>query len=220
MISTARSTPLRVSAAALLRLRLADQRLVLVGTGGTPLGPFGGALTYRHSTAGPRLAALGWRPERAPRGDHVDLRGTVPVRAFAEFVSWFAAGQGRESGESGLRREIIEELGEAGHPIDAGLVAAARLTHVRTITEDPAPLAGGTGWQTRHLEVYDLGPGVLADHLATLAADPTVRTIHAVSEADIARGSTGLSRIGTQAAYLADSHPDRPGITVTTHRCP
>jgi hypothetical protein len=209
------SASVRVSVATLLRVRTGDQRLVLVDTGGAVIGPFGGALAY-HRAAGPLLDGLGWRPEREPAGPLVDLRGVLPARSFPAFVAWFEGGRDRESGEQGLRREVVEELDEAGLHAVAGLVAGAELAHVRTVTEEPALLAARGMVQTRRLEVYDLLAGALADRLVALAADPGVATVLAVSEADIAAGRVGSARIGTQAAYLAAEFTDRPGVSVAT----
>lgn len=214
---------IRVSVAALLRVRADDQaHLVLVDTGGPVIGPLGGALAY-YPAAEPLLADLDWCPERELRGAGlVDLRGRLPVRSFPAFVAWLNSERDRENAEAGLRREIIEELHEAGHGALAEHVAAARLAHLRTVTEEPEPVAAGF-LQTRRFEIYDLlagddedEPHRLRDQLVALAADPAVPTVLAVSAADIAAGRVGSARIGTQAAYLTDPTTRRTGITVTT----
>ncbi|MFC0435047.1 hypothetical protein [Kutzneria buriramensis] len=212
VVESSSSALMRVSVAALLRARV-DNDLVLLDTGdGAVIGPPGGALTY-HCAATATLAGIGWCPERDTIGPEVDLRGTLPVRRFPEFVRWFEAGTDRETSQDGLLREIREELGEVGMPGLVDLVDAARLEHVRTVVEGPAPTLVGTMLQTRRLAVYDLLPGALAETLAALALDPAVPTVHAVSEAAIAEGWHGTTRIETQAAYLATDWVDRPGAT-------
>jgi hypothetical protein len=210
---------IRVSIAALLRVRADNQaHLVLVDTGGPVIGPLGGALAY-YPAAGPLLADLDWRPEREPDdAGLVDLRGRLPVRSFPAFVAWLNSERDRESAEAGLRREITEELHETGHGALAEHVATARLAHLRTVTEEPEPVAAGF-LQTRRFEIYDLlaggrEPALLRDQLVALTADPAVPTVLAVSEADIAAGRVGSARIGTQAAYLTDTITGRTGITV------
>jgi hypothetical protein len=211
---------IRVSVAALLRVKADNQaHLVLVDTGGPVISPLGGALAY-YPAAEPLLADLDWRPERERAGAGlVDLRGRLPARSFPAFVAWLNSGRDRESAEAGLRREVTEELHEAGHGALAGHVGTARLGHLRTVTEEPEPVAAGF-LQTRRFEIYDLladdhEPAHLRDQLVALAADPAVPTVLAVSEADIASGRVGSARIGTQAAYLADTITSQTGITVT-----
>jgi hypothetical protein len=203
---------MRISVAALLRVRVGDDLVLLDTGGGAVIGPPGGALTY-HCASAATLAELGWCPERDPAGLLVDLRGTLPVREFQQFVRWFETGVGRETSQEGLLREVREVLAEVGMPGLVDLVADARLEHVRTVVEGPAPTLVGIMLQTRRLAVYDLLPCGLADTLAGFALDPAVPTIHAVSEAEIAEGWHGTKRIGTQAAYLAAEWIDRPGVT-------
>lgn len=195
----------RVSVAALLRVRLADGRLVLLDTGGPVLGPPGGALAY-YWEAGGLLAELGWCPERQPDTQgRIDLRGRLPGRSLPAFLAWLETGQHRETAEQGMRREIGEELAEAGHAELVDDVPGAGLTGLGTRVEGPAPVAGdGYDLQLRRFDVFELAPGCLHDRLSDLATDPWVSTVVSVSLLDIARGRHDDARIGSQAAYLTD----------------
>jgi hypothetical protein len=212
VVESSSSVLMRVSVAALLRARVDDDLVLLDTGGGAMIGPPGGALTY-HCATSATLAGLGWCPERDPSGLLVDLHGTIPVRAFPEFVRWFATGAGRESSQDGLLRGIRGELGEVGMPGLVDLVDDARLEHVRTVVEGPTPTMVGHMMQTRRLAVYDLLPCALAEALAAFALDPAVPTVHAVPEAAVAKGWHGTTRISTQAAYLAADWTGRPGVT-------
>jgi hypothetical protein len=203
---------MRVSVAALLRARVDDDLVLLDTGGGAMIGPPGSALTY-HCATSATLAGLGWCPERDPSDLLIDLHGTLPVRVFPEFARWFATGAGRESSQDGLLRGIRGELSEVGMPGLVDLVDDARLAHVRTVVEGPAPTMVGHMMQTRRLAVYDLLPCALAEALAAFALDPAVPTVHAVPEAAIAKGWHGTTRISTQAAYLATDWTGRPGAT-------
>lgn len=193
----------RVSVAALLRVRLTDGRLVLLDTGGPVLGPLGGALVY-YSSAAELLGGLGWLPDREPDTQgRVDLRGRLPGRSLPAFLAWLETGQHRETAVQGLRREIGEELAEAGHAELVDDVPSAELTYLGTRVEGPAPVAGdGYDLQLRRFDVFELAPGCLHDRLSDLATDPWVSTVVPVSPLDIARGWHADARIGSQAAYL------------------
>jgi hypothetical protein len=198
-------TTIRVSVAALLRVRLADSRVLLLDTGGPVIGPPGGAVAYRPAAAD-QLAALSWRPEREPAAGQIDLRGVLPAGNLPAFLDWLAAGDGRESAEQAVRREAAEEMTEARHPDLADHVAGADLAYLGARIEPPTP-ATSTSYDLvmRQFEIFDLVPGgELHERLTALAADPAAPAVRAASTEDISRGRLGTARIGTQTAYLIE----------------
>lgn len=203
-VTARRPEVVRVSCAAVLRVQLDDEHLILLDTGGAVIGPPGGACAY-YPAAAQLLAGLGWQPQRGsdPHG-RTDLRGWLPARSLPAFRAWLAAGDSRETWEQCLRREMREEMAEAGLPGLAELAGAANVRHTRTVVENPHP---GPGETTRHLEVFVLAPaggraGALRAQLLALAENPRARTVIPASLDDIVRRRVGAHAIGSQAAHL------------------
>lgn len=140
----------RVSAAAVLRIRaLAGGQYVLANTSGK-WAPFGGA--FQMDAPPPALVELGWEQE-SRNGRGRDVRGTVPRSALPAVHAWLASGADRESGEECVRRELREELAEVGVRDLVGMVDGLRLRISLTLVEPPGrPILAA--W--RYLEMFDL----------------------------------------------------------------
>lgn len=146
--------PVRVSAAALLRLRaLAGGQYVLAHMAGG-WSPFGGAIQMLGPV--PVLDAAGWKPESNGGQWGRDARGTVPLQMLPVVHAYLATGAGadREAGEDCLRRELREEFAETGAQHLVDLVEGIRLQLSLTVIETPSTGGGSGTW--RYLEIFDL----------------------------------------------------------------
>lgn len=205
----------RVSVAALLRVFLPDgQGLVLVDARDRAFGPLGGVIGH-HPDAAAALATFDWTPDRPPGLFGVyDLRGVLPAAKLPAFRAWFDAGAGRESGLECLRRELAEEMVEAGCEQLVGHLDGVGLVHALSVVEEPAPVAGKPYEQTRHFEIFDLDhercerAARLQDELVALATDADVTTVVAATRDDVARGALGSTPIGTQTRHLISAARD------------
>ncbi|GAA2385599.1 MULTISPECIES: hypothetical protein [Streptomyces] len=198
----------RVSVAVLLRLGDED-RYVLFDSPTRPaaFGPPGGVVKY-HETGLRKLDKLGFEyEERSQEVMRCDLRGFVRAARMPDFARWLHGGTGRESAADCLRRELVEELGEVGHPELAPLVASVNFTLVRRVTDGPLKVAGASYQQVRLFEVHDLlldKPHAveLRSALLALARDPAEQHVIAVGRQGIALGREGVHMVLPQSAFL------------------
>jgi hypothetical protein len=201
---------LRVSVAALLRVK-DDDCYVLFHHPYRPnvYGPPGGVVKYT-TTARRTLDALGFIEQRSATHQATmsqDLRGFLPARRGISFLRWYAKGEHRESGTDCMRRELHEELIEAGHPELVSLTGNLNLEVVRNVFEGPR-LAGARRYRTvRMFDVYDIvedspEAAELVRRLLALGRDEAETKIIAVSSVDIEEGRHGPYIIAPQSAFL------------------
>ncbi|MGW4031716.1 SMODS-associated NUDIX domain-containing protein [Streptomyces sp. NPDC004838] len=211
----------RVSVAVLLRVQH-DDTYVLVHSPLRPhaYGPFGGAAKYRPA-ARPRLDSLGFREE--PRADERmrhDLRGFLPFRRLPAFGRWLAEYEDRETAAECLRRELTEELAEAGRPELSGQVSGLHFRLVRKVIDGPLKVPGKDYRQIRFLEVWDLDLGTpdataLRDSLLRAGREATGAGagIICVSAEAIGHGRQEGFYLAPQSAFLMGDrrlHADIP----------
>jgi 8-oxo-dGTP pyrophosphatase MutT (NUDIX family) len=200
----------RVSFAALLRIK-DDDRFVLVESSSRPgfFGPPGGVFKY-HESAIPTLDALGFREQRfESHRAHMraDLRGFVPARSAAGFLRWFVRGDDRETATDCLRRELVEELGDAGGPDLLRDVERLTFRLVRVVVEGPNRVRRQPYRQLRRFEVYDLSISDEASarfrrRLIDLGGDRSTRVVLCVTGAEMATGWCGKSPVSPHSGYL------------------
>jgi hypothetical protein len=198
----------RVSVAALLRVEH-DGIYVLVHSPLRPnvYGPFGGAAKYRPA-ARPRLDALRFQEERRvdERMEH-DLRGFLPFSALTAFARWLATGENHESATECLRRELVEELAEVGHPDLSTNVHEIHFNRVRKVVDGPRKVSGRDYHQIRFLEVWDLD---LTNPAAVFLRDALLRVGHDADDSgiicaeapDISHGRRDAHYVAPQSAFL------------------
>jgi 8-oxo-dGTP pyrophosphatase MutT (NUDIX family) len=216
----------RVSFAALLRVK-DDDRYVLVKSNTRPgfYGPPGGVFKY-HEAATATLDALGFREQRfESRRRHMraDLRGFVPARSTVGFVRWFERGEDRETATECLRRELAEELAEAGGHALVGAVETLTFRRVRTVIEGPRRVPRQTFRQLRRFEVYDLAVTDEASarfrrQLMDLSDDPDAPTVLCATATEMATGWCGPSPISPHSGYLVGPKkllPDLPPMPLS-----
>jgi 8-oxo-dGTP pyrophosphatase MutT (NUDIX family) len=220
-VSLRPSGEVRVSVASLLRVQ-DDDRYVVVHSPYRPdsYGPLGGVVKYLPA-ARPALDRLRFREE--PRVDQRmrnDLRGFLPARALPGFVRWFDRQENRETALDCIRRELVEELGEIGHPELASDIDRLHFTHVRHVVDGPLKVPGHTYRRLRLFDVWDLTLDTpeavrLREALVTLAADPLDRGAVLVTSSDILHGRHERAYVAPQAAYLMGDrrfHSDLPPL--------
>ena len=115
--------------------------------------PFGGVFKYL-PLGQEDLDRLEFRPQVKGSDMQHDLRGFIQARLLAEFVKWFDTGHGRESVNTCLRRELVEETIEIGFELPKGDVQQFR--HIRRVAEGPEFIATEDYFQFRIFEVCDL----------------------------------------------------------------
>lgn len=214
----------RVSFAALLRIK-DDDRYVLVKSSTRPgfYGPPGGVLKY-HEAATAALDALRFREQRfESRRPHMraDLRGFLPARSTAGFVRWFVTGEDRETATECLRRELAEELADAGGQGLLGDVAALTFRRVRIVMEGPRRVPSQSYRQLRRFEVYDLAVTDEASarfrrQLIDLSDDP--QTVQCATAAEMATGWCRASPVAPHSGYLVGPKrllPDLPPMPLS-----
>ncbi|NYD48028.1 hypothetical protein BJY14_004011 [Actinomadura luteofluorescens] len=200
----------RVSVSALLRIR-DDDFCVLFHTPYTSgsYGPPGGVCKYR-STAEPDLERIGFRPQRVAReGDpmRADLRGFVPRQKLPAFARWVRKGADRESGPECLRRELVEELAEIGHPELVYGIEKLDFMLIRTVVDGPHRVPGRDYRQIRFHHVYNLVTNdsravELRERLLELGRDGSEEYVICASGDDIIQGRQGDHLIGSHTAFL------------------
>ncbi|MGW3895298.1 SMODS-associated NUDIX domain-containing protein [Micromonospora profundi] len=208
--TTLTSGRLRVSVAALLRIK-DDDGYVLIHHPFRPsvYGPPGGVVKYTDEARG-ALDAVGFVEQR-PAGREAtmrgDLRGFVPARHGIGFLRWYDRCAGRESGPECLRRELREELSEAGHPELAPLADKLRFELIRAVVDGPRPTPGKQHRTMRSFEVYDPildSPEAveLRRRMLELARDAAETEIVLARIADIEEGRREQFLISPQSAFL------------------
>jgi 8-oxo-dGTP pyrophosphatase MutT (NUDIX family) len=210
---------IRVSVCALIRLAHRDSYL-LVRSLHRPesFGPFGGVYKH-HSSAAKRLDSIEFRPQRASHLDEMDrdLRGFIPRRALFAFIHWFNGGTHREDASACLRRELHEELEEAGLDGDLTVPHNIGFRLVRRVYEYTKSVPGHNYAQYRMLEIYDVAdfdPNItrFIDTLWVAARSNSNLLIATSNELLIGRASDGRV-IGHHCGYLFRNtriRPDEP----------
>ena len=214
---------LRVSVAALLRVK-DDDGYVLFHQPFRPnaYGPPGGVVKYTNG-ARKALDGMGFVEQRPAGRESTmshDLRGFVPSRNGIGFLRWYDHGTDRESAAECLRRELREELAEAGHPELVPLAGQLRFEKVRSVVDGPRPTPGKPYRTVRSFEVYDVvadAPDAieLLRRLLELGRDANETEIVLVKAADIEEGRCGQHLIGPQSAFLLGNrriHEDLPAL--------
>lgn len=209
----------RISVAVLLRVQY-DDTYVLVHSPLRPnvFGPLGGAVKFLPA-ARIRLDALHFQEERRAndRMRH-DLRGFLPSRSLPAFARWLAKQDDRESATECLRRELIEELAEVGHPELSACVSEVHFSRVRAVMDGPHNVPARSCHQVRFLEVWDLdlgSPGAvsLRDGLLRIGHDSADTGVICADAQDIAHGRKGEYYLAPQSAFLMGAqrlHADLP----------
>lgn len=209
---------IRVSVAVLLRLHDEDH-YVLFDSPTRPggYGPPGGVVKY-HQTPRGTLEKLGFDPEgRTNDVMKHDLRGFLPAARIPGFARWLHRATGREPATECLRREMIEELGEVGHPELAPLAQAVSFSPLRTVVDGPMKVPGEAYRQIRFIEVYDLLPdrpeaAELRAALLALARTPDSPHVIGATRQDIVRGRSGPHVVLPQSAFLIGDRREREDI--------
>jgi hypothetical protein len=131
---------IRVSMACLARYEI-DGKVILVKNRHRPefIAPFGGVIKF-YNDARVVLDKIEFKPEDKASKDpdlSDDLRGFFDAKHFGTFMTWFKSRTAREQGEA-LRRELTEELAEAGVPEEiAAPLINARYSLIREVHEGP-----------------------------------------------------------------------------------
>ncbi|MGW1269698.1 SMODS-associated NUDIX domain-containing protein [Streptomyces sp. NPDC002491] len=209
----------RVSVAVLLQVQ-DDDGYVLAHSPLRPnsCGPFGGAVKFLPSAI-PQLRAAKFREEvRSHSRMRHDLRGFLPMTALPRFARWLSRQEDRETAREALRRELTEELGEAGHPELATGIATVDFRWVRKVVDGPKKAPGHPYRQIRFFEVFELDLTIAAartlhDALVTLARDPAEALIICAGREDIVHGRIGALYVAPQSAFLIGNqrlHADLP----------
>lgn len=152
-----RHEEIRVVASAILRIDLNGQFLLIRNLHRPEsFAPLGGVIKYL-PTATERLDAVSFRPQAIDSDMQCDLRGYIPVESLKDFRAWLDSGADRETPEECLKRELREELQEAG--LTADLVSdSLRFRHVRTVHEGPEYILSLGHQQYRVFSVFEFAP--------------------------------------------------------------
>ncbi|WP_260478674.1 hypothetical protein [Kibdelosporangium aridum] len=219
------SRDVRVSFCALLRVR-DDDCYLLFHARSRPgsYSPPGGV--YKYSREGEQqLEQLGFRDEPKP-SDLVndrrhDLRGFISSRVTRKFLRWFESGAGRESATACLRRELVEELTEVGHPELIDDVASLEFTPVRVVQEGPHHEPGTDHLHLRRFDVYDIAvardetAAQFKQRLLALIGGPASDLVAGAGARDIEYGRCEAGLISGHAAFLIGTkrfHPPTPAV--------
>ncbi len=173
-------------------------------------GPLGGAFKFEEA-ADVLLSEFGFAPESslASRASMTigDIRGFLPVQRLHDFLAWWRVGDGRESGERCVVRELREELGEVGRHDLAAQVDQLRFRRLRSIVEGPRwiVIPEGGYWQVRLFEVYlarrdeSISRAIV---LAIMAEAKHGNGLLVVTAEDIRRGRVAEGTVGGHTEYL------------------
>jgi SMODS-associated NUDIX domain len=200
------SQEVRVAMSALIRIAIGDQ-YILVRNLHRPenFSPFGGVYKYFRDTQ-IKLDSLDFRPQALDADMVSDLRGFLPYEQLDEFLNWFRQGQGRETADQCLYRELHEEAAQIGIEIQSDELTGIRFAHVRTIQEGPEIVPGESYVQYRIFDVYDLVPETArGQDLARRIWDHAVcsQDMISASAQEIKRGRDRSGHlIGSTAPYL------------------
>jgi hypothetical protein len=213
----------RISFSALLRVK-EDDRYLLFDTPSRPAsyGPPGGVIKY-FEPALRTLGRLGFREDRSrTRSEQMrsDLRGLLPTGAVREFRRWFASGAYREDATECLHRELVEELGQVGHPCQPAELYDVEFVPVRVVMEGPHAVPNRQFRQLRRFEVYDIANTSTAAmrlrrRLIELGQNLTVPGILWATADEIVYGRSGSALIAPQSAFLMGTRrylPDLPAV--------
>lgn len=205
-----RKVRIRVSFAAILRIKDDDCFVLFRASSRPSFGPPGGVFKY-NPAAQRELDRLEYQDEARPKivGERRrrDLRGFIPARSMAGFTHWFKQDVDRETATEALRRELAEEVAEVGHAELAADVAALTFIRVRTVEEGPRREHRSEYFTLRRFEIYDLDitnePSLQFQRkIVHIARDPSSPCIICVSAEDISHGRCNNDIISGHAVYL------------------
>lgn len=216
---------IRVSFSALLALREGAEYLLVRNLHRKEsFGPFGGVIKRKNDSS-EVLNALEFRPQEIDKDMRGDLRGFLPRKNIGRLLAWYRRNADREKYHECLRRELLEELREAGLKLSIPDILVFR--PVRTIKEGPYRVDGEGYLQYRIFEIYELDTS--HEHLqlferamidtarshtrALTAKKKSQATLLFATPEEIRRGrsKSGLL-IGHHAGYLFGSKRIRPEL--------
>lgn len=195
----------RIAVSALLKITNGD-RYALIRNLHRPeaFGPIGGVFKYTYD-ARAQLDSFEFRPQVSDFEMGSDLRGILPLKYVSSFMKWFVSGEGRETAQECVRRELEEELAEVGQNLKINLRDVS-LSRVRAVYEGPDTVPGESYIQLRRFEIYEFETSLTK--AKTLLKDVTEcvsRTTEVIwpTSKEIIRGRNQLGRIiGSHAPYL------------------
>ena len=203
-------------------IRIAFSAMLLIRQGGKYLlvrnlhrpesfGPLGGVYKYTDSTF---LDELEFKPQVFDSDMANDLRGFLPRKRLAKLVVWFKQAKDRESASDCLKRELAEEVREAGlKKIKDPDNVPVRL--VRSVHEGPEKIPGQAYTQYRIFEIYELDSpkGRLKDLQERLVDEATQghkNLVLAHAEEIISGRDASGHLIGHHAGYFLGEKRIRP----------
>lgn len=203
---------LRISVSSLLRVERDGKYLVIRNVHRPEsFAPIGGVYK-RFADAQEMLDRFSFQPQAVNSDMRNDLRGVIDRGAFEQFVQWMETGEGRESGEQCLLRELREELDEIGlHDVE--VPAGLRFKSVRSVSEGPEFLATLGHGQYRIFDIYDIEqnePGSAFVELLIEKAS-TSPDLKFVSPEASRRGRADGAVIGAHTSYLFGTTRYREG---------
>ncbi len=194
----------RVSMAAIMKVE-ANGKYLLIQNARRPesYSPIGGVFKYDPSSV-EDLDKLGFVGEVHDNSMAYDLRGHMPFENCKKFLTWFLAGQGRESNEQCLNRELQEEFREIGLLLDISQLSL-KYVNIRNVVEEPEYDEGIHKNQLRLQQVFDIA-GLDVDQLFVQARSlGCEQKLLMASKEEVIRGrSESGAIIGGHTAYLFD----------------
>ena len=206
-----RSTRMRVSFSAILRISQGDQFLLAAMKAHRwAFGPFGGVYHF-YEGASELLHECEFTP-KSNASNPRDLRGFLPRRHFARLLRWFFSERDRESAEKCLQRELREELHEVGEDSFVRSVDTLHFRFVRSVIEPPRKVSGQDHLQFRCFHVYEVdtsfeNSAAFATALLDRARNHPKMRVATTSE--IVTGRLGNDLIGHHAEYLFNRKASR-----------